>query len=294
MPVVVQAALAHYQFETLHPFSDGNGRLGRLIIVLQLMRAGVLGQPVLVVSPWFEARREQYQDALLRLSMSGEWDPWVGFFASGVAASAESTKDRINSLLDWQERTLLTARRRTGLWHGDVTTSLRGRNLSDPPDLLLTTPQSLEAMLISTRVAHRNLCAHLRTVVVDEAHVFAGDDPGWHVPAVLGRLNRVTGGEAQRIGLSATLGDPEEVLGWLTAGCRGARLVVAPPGGGVRYAGRAGGLLGVAVVLGTARDVGVEARARSSITGGDLRALGRPREARGARSRAGIVVPPGE
>ena len=66
MPSVVQAGLAHYQFETLHPFSDGNGRIGRLLIVLQLMRLEVLRHPILVVSPWFEARRSEYQEALLR------------------------------------------------------------------------------------------------------------------------------------------------------------------------------------------------------------------------------------
>ncbi len=82
MPPVVEAALAHYQFETLHPFSDGNGRIGRLLIVLQLMQRNVLRHPILVVSPWFEARRTEYQEALLRLSITGEWDAWVRFFGT--------------------------------------------------------------------------------------------------------------------------------------------------------------------------------------------------------------------
>ena len=110
LPPVVQAALAHYQFETLHPFSDGNGRIGRLCIVLQLMRLGVLQQPILVVSPWFEARRTEYQDHLLRLSQTGDWDAWVRFFATGVEAAAMSTHQRIDALLSWQERTLQTVR----------------------------------------------------------------------------------------------------------------------------------------------------------------------------------------
>jgi cell filamentation protein, protein adenylyltransferase len=83
MPPVVQAALAHYQFETLHPFSDGNGRIGRLLIVLQLMQQKVLRHPILVVSPWFEARRSEYQAALLRLSQTGNWNDWVAFFVTG-------------------------------------------------------------------------------------------------------------------------------------------------------------------------------------------------------------------
>jgi Fic family protein len=111
MPAVVQAALGHYQFETLHPFSDGNGRIGRLVIVLQLMRLGVLQDPLLVVSPWFEARREQYQEELLALTRSGDWDRWVGFFATAVGASAVSTRERIDALVTWRERTLERVRR---------------------------------------------------------------------------------------------------------------------------------------------------------------------------------------
>lgn len=106
MPATVQAALAHYQFETLHPFSDGNGRIGRLLIVLQLMRRGILREPILVVSPWFEERRNEYQDALLELSRTGRWDDWVRFFATGVGASADSTRDRIERLLAWREAAL--------------------------------------------------------------------------------------------------------------------------------------------------------------------------------------------
>jgi Fic family protein len=106
MPGVVQAALAHYQFEALHPFSDGNGRIGRLIIVLQLMRLGILKEPILVVSPWFESRRSQYQDALLSLSRTGDWESWVRFFATGVRAAAQTTTQRVAALLSWQEQAL--------------------------------------------------------------------------------------------------------------------------------------------------------------------------------------------
>jgi cell filamentation protein, protein adenylyltransferase len=107
---VVRASLAHYQFETLHPFSDGNGRIGRLLIVLQLMRDRLLGEPILVVSPWFEARRREYQDGLLDLSRSGDWDAWVGFFSTGVAAAADATRERIDELLAWRDQALATVR----------------------------------------------------------------------------------------------------------------------------------------------------------------------------------------
>jgi Fic family protein len=110
LPTVVQAALAHYQFETLHPFSDGNGRIGRLTIVLQLMRQRILKHPILVLSPWFEARRTEYQDALLMLSQTGDWDTWVRFFATGVGAAASTTHERIDQLLSWQQAALSQVR----------------------------------------------------------------------------------------------------------------------------------------------------------------------------------------
>jgi len=102
LPVVVQAALTHYQFETLHPYSDGNGRIGRLLIVVQLLRGALIREPLLIVSPWFEARRDQYQDHLLELSCSGDWDAWVEFFARGVAASAIESQKKVEGLVALQ------------------------------------------------------------------------------------------------------------------------------------------------------------------------------------------------
>lgn len=110
-PSIVRAALAHYQFETLHPFSDGNGRIGRLLIVLQLMLDRVLAEPLLVVSPWFEQRRAGYQNGMLDLTITGNWDPWVGFFAEGVAAGAERTRRNIESLLLWRDEAIQVVRR---------------------------------------------------------------------------------------------------------------------------------------------------------------------------------------
>ncbi len=78
--------------------------------------------------------------------------------------------------------------RRAGLWHGDVRGGARDRILDDPPDVLLTTPESLEVMLISRKVDHERLFANVRTVVVDEIHAFGGDDRGWHLLAVLERI----------------------------------------------------------------------------------------------------------
>ncbi|HRL50607.1 MAG TPA: Fic family protein [Propioniciclava sp.] len=99
---VVAAAMGHYEFEALHPFHDGNGRLGRLLIVLQLYASGVLTEPTLSVSTWFEARRTEYYDALLGVSTEGDWSTWVAFFAQGLAASAEAARTRMLALASVQ------------------------------------------------------------------------------------------------------------------------------------------------------------------------------------------------
>ncbi len=102
LPTVVQSAMAHYQFESLHPYSDGNGRLGRLLVIVQLLRGALIREPLLVVSPWFEQRRERYQDGLLELSCSGDWDAWIAFFAEGVAASATESQRKVERLVALQ------------------------------------------------------------------------------------------------------------------------------------------------------------------------------------------------
>jgi Fic family protein len=100
---VVASALAHYQFETLHPFHDGNGRIGRFLIVVHLLVQGVLLEPTLTVSPWFEVRRSEYYDHLLAVSTHGSWDPYVRFFATGLESSANTTHERMNALVEVQE-----------------------------------------------------------------------------------------------------------------------------------------------------------------------------------------------
>jgi Fic family protein len=102
IPLVVQAAMTHYQFESLHPYSDGNGRLGRLLVIVQLLRGAIIREPLLVVSPWFEQRRDQYQDELLSLSCSGDWDSWIAFFAQGVATSAAESQAKVERLVALQ------------------------------------------------------------------------------------------------------------------------------------------------------------------------------------------------
>ena len=99
---VVAVAMSHYQLETLHPFRDGNGRLGRLLIILHLHAAGVLSEPTLTVSPWFEARRSEYYDRLLAVSTNGAWDDFVRFFSIGLRDSAIATRRHMLELVNVQ------------------------------------------------------------------------------------------------------------------------------------------------------------------------------------------------
>ncbi len=101
---VVAAGMAHYQFETLHPFRDGNGRLGRYLIVLSLLHEGVLSEPTLTVSPWFEACRTEYYDSLLAVSTDGDWDRFLSFFAQGLTEAATTTRRQMLALAKVQER----------------------------------------------------------------------------------------------------------------------------------------------------------------------------------------------
>lgn len=97
--VLVRAAVSHYQFETIHPFIDGNGRLGRLIVLLLLLHDGrALSQPLLSVSPYLEARRTEYQDHLRQVSITGDFDPWVCFFLEGIKQQARAALEKIGVL----------------------------------------------------------------------------------------------------------------------------------------------------------------------------------------------------
>jgi Fic family protein len=99
VPPLARAALAHVQFETIHPFLDGNGRLGRLLIVLMLREAGLLDEPSLYLSLYFKTRREEYYDRLNAVRVRGDWEGWLRFFYEGVAATAGQAVDTAQRLL---------------------------------------------------------------------------------------------------------------------------------------------------------------------------------------------------
>lgn len=104
--ILVRMAVGHYQFEALHPFFDGNGRMGRLVTTLLLLHEGSLTVPLLNISPYLEAHRVTYQDHLRELSVTGDFDPWVRFFAEGVRAQSEHALSKIDELLSIREAML--------------------------------------------------------------------------------------------------------------------------------------------------------------------------------------------
>jgi Fic family protein len=103
LPHLVRVALVHYQFETIHPFRDGNGRVGRLIIPLLLCSYERLESPTLYLSPYFERHRKQYTDLLLRVSQTGDFASWVRFFLNAVDVSASESIKRAEALLQLRE-----------------------------------------------------------------------------------------------------------------------------------------------------------------------------------------------
>ena len=192
------------------------------------------GEDALLLAPTAGGKTEAAVFPLLSRMTAESWGAPSLIYLAPLKALLNNLLPRLETYGGW-------AGRRAALWHGDVTSGVRARLLRDPPDVLLTTPESLEAMLVSVNVDHYRLFGPLRAVVVDEVHAFAGDDRGWHLLAVLERLTRLTGQPLQRVGLSATVGNPDELLSWLQgsgAGRRAAR-VIAPDAG--LPAGLAGG-----------------------------------------------------
>ncbi|MFE3545553.1 DEAD/DEAH box helicase [Nocardia sp. NPDC059177] len=186
------------------------------------------GEDTVLLAPTAGGKTEAACFPLLSAMSQQQWTGTSILYLCPLKALLNNLATRVDGYAQWLGRT-------AALWHGDITDSVRNRIRREHPDVLLTTPESLEAMLIGTKTDHNQLLGNVRAVVIDEVHAFAGDDRGWHLLAVLERLQRVTGGPIQRIGLSATVGNPEDLLTWLQgsgADIRPGRVVapgVTPP-----------------------------------------------------------------
>lgn len=181
------------------------------------------GADAVLLAPTAGGKTEAASFPLLSRMAAENWTGTSVLYVCPLKALLNNLLPRLDAYASWLGRT-------AALWHGDVSQPRRKRILRDRPDILLTTPESLEAMLVSANVDHHAFFSGLRTIVVDEVHAFAGDDRGWHLLAVLERLERVVGRSVQRVGLSATVGNPEQLLTWLQGSGRDKRAayVVAP------------------------------------------------------------------
>jgi len=189
----------------------------------QAVAAVMRGDDALLIAPTAGGKTEAALFPLLSRMDEEDWTGLSVLYVCPLRALLNNLEPRVASYAAWLGR-------RAQVRHGDTPVGERRRMQEDPPDILLTTPESLEAMLISTLVTPHELFGRLRAVVIDEVHAFAGDDRGWHLLAVLERLTRLAGRRLQRIGLSATIGNPQALLGWLQGSGQGVRpgAVVAP------------------------------------------------------------------
>jgi ATP-dependent Lhr-like helicase len=213
-------------FERLHPSIQHHvvNSLGwRELRPLQQEAIGPIsdGDHCLLIAPTAGGKTEAAVLPILSRMLSEDWKGLSVLYVCPIRALLNNLEDRLSYYCS-------LVGRRCGLWHGDVGQASKSGILRDPPDILLTTPESLEAILISRRTDRKHFFGGLRVVAIDEVHAFAGDDRGWHLLAVLERIAVLAGAQPQRIGLSATVGNPAEILTWMTRGARNSH-IVSPP-----------------------------------------------------------------
>lgn len=188
-------------FESLRPIQE------------QAIEAVLSGDNCVILAPTAGGKTESAFFPLLSLMDTEDWRPVSVLYVTPLRALLNNQEPRLS-------RYGMLLGRRAFKWHGDVTPGQKRGFIADPADILLTTPESLELMLMSTTVPARRLFASLRAVVIDEIHAFVSDDRGGHLSALLERLSRFCGRDVQRIGLSATVGNPAEILAWAAGSSR--------------------------------------------------------------------------
>jgi ATP-dependent Lhr-like helicase len=233
------------------------------------------GQHLIILAPTAGGKTEAAFFPVMSRALSEGWSGLSVLYICPIKALLNNLDIRL-------QRYCELLGHRSALWHGDVKASARKQILREPPDCLLTTPESLEVMLVSPNIDARSLFSNLQVVIIDEIHAFAGDDRGWHLLAVLERISRLAGREIQRLGLSATVGNPATLVDWLAGSCQGPRDVFLPLKSGTGEADVqldfVGSLQNAAVVIsrlhrGEKRLVFVDSRARAEQLGAQLRQL---------------------
>ena len=162
LPALVRAGLAHVQFETIHPFLDGNGRLGRLLITLLLCHAGILRDPVLYLSLFFKQHRTAYYDLLDAVRRTGDWESWLAFFIEGVRTTAEGAVATSRRLTNTFASDRTTVQRRAGRRAGSALRVLDA--LRAKPILSLSGVRALTALSFPTTSSAMQLLVEYRIV----------------------------------------------------------------------------------------------------------------------------------
>ena len=166
------------------------------------------GKHCILLAPTAGGKTEAAIFPVLSRMLSEDWRGLSVLYVCPIRALLNNLEPRLSFYLGLLGR-------RVGIWHGDISESVKKKALRDPPDLLLTTPESLEGMLISANEDKRGLLVGVQLIIIDEMHAFCGDDRGWHVRCLIGRLNQLLERRLQVIGLTATVGNPQALIDWM-------------------------------------------------------------------------------
>lgn len=169
------------------------------------------GSHALLIAPTAGGKTEAAVFPVISRLLEGSWEGTSILYVCPLKALLNNLHERLSAYFEMVGYSC-------ALWHGDVNASERRRVVRSMPACILTTPESIEAMLISSKAELEGFLANIRVVIVDEIHAFAGQDRGTHLLCLLERLTRAAPHPVQRIGLSATVGNPGSMLEWLVCG----------------------------------------------------------------------------
>ena len=209
-PRLQQAIVSRLGWSSLRPVQEEAGE------------ALLAGDNAVILAPTAGGKTEASMFPILSQMVENEPEGVGALYIAPIKALLNNQADRLGL---YTEMVGL----RCFVWHGDTPDYARRQFLREPAELLMTTPESLEVMLVSPRVDENRLFSDLRTVVIDEVHALAGSDRGAHLMSVLERLVRISKHDVQRAGLSATVGNPEAILAWLQGTSNRRGRVVDPP-----------------------------------------------------------------